>query len=110
MKALCSLALLGAVFCAHAASATAPAQTGLPTLIVNFADLNMHRIEGVQVAYRRIHIAAERVCGEVPARDLARYHLYQDCRNQAIGRAVDEIDNPLLTQYAIQRPSRVAKN
>jgi UrcA family protein len=64
---------------------------------VKFGDLDLTRAAGTQELYRRIEHAARDVCDPYAS---GRYVLsmpYRDCKNQAIRRAVADVDAPLLT-------------
>jgi len=76
-------------------AATAPDGTRQET--VKFADLDLTRPAGAQELYHRIEHAASDVCDPyVPGRHIVLIR-YRDCMDQAIGRAVAEVDAPLLT-------------
>ena len=61
--------------------------------VVSFRDLNMHSPEGIEVAFRRIKNAARDVC---PTSD--RYEMkLRPCINDAVSRAVAQVNSPLLT-------------
>ena len=67
------------------------------TEVVGFADLDLTRPAGAHELYRRIEHAARDVCDPYAS---GRYVLsmpYRDCKNQAIRRAVADVDAPLLT-------------
>lgn len=64
---------------------------------VKFGDLDVTRLAGAQELYRRIEHAAREVCDPyVPGRYVVSVR-YRDCMDQAIGRAVADVDAPLLT-------------
>jgi UrcA family protein len=77
------------------------AADGAPTLTVRYADLDLSRPAGAEAMYERLSEAASRVCGpreaRVPKEQLER----RICREQAIARAVAQIDNaPFTAWYA----------
>lgn len=65
--------------------------------VVRFPDLDLSRIEGVTVLYRRIANAARDVCD--PLWTQWRISEYGICVNQGIANAVATVNRPLLTQY-----------
>ena len=75
----------------------AAAPDGARQVTVKFYDLDLTRLAGAQELYRRIEHAARDVCDPYAS---GRYVLsmpYRDCKNQAIRRAVADVDAPLLT-------------
>ncbi|HWJ36938.1 MAG TPA: UrcA family protein [Steroidobacteraceae bacterium] len=67
---------------------------------VHYADLNMNKPAGTAALYRRITVAASRVCG--PRALTGSYYPLPDytrCYNKAIATAVAQVDRPQLTAY-----------
>jgi len=62
---------------------------------VNFADLNLSTLAGVNVLYDRIARAARLVCA--PADELAHHSEYAKCCETAIDAAIAKVNNPLLS-------------
>jgi UrcA family protein len=52
---------------------------------------------GVQKLYQRIQGAARDVCIELDSADLARHHIYLGCVQDAVARAVADINSKELT-------------
>jgi UrcA family protein len=75
----------------------APAGGSLPHKVVGFKDLNLGSTEGAAVLYRRIKSAAAEVCGERDRLYLAQQSATQTCIDEAVARAVGEVNNPMLT-------------
>ena len=92
------LGLLTAVvgLLAGAASAAEPPEQ-LPAIHVNFADLNLDHPAGATALYVRIRRAARAVCGSPDLRDLAAVQRADKCINEAIARAVAQVNAPLVT-------------
>ena len=68
---------------------------------VSFADLDINHPAGAEVLLKRIERAAVTVCGERPSLPLQAEDLaYQQCRNDAVGRAVSRMNAPMLTAVA----------
>jgi UrcA family protein len=74
---------------------------------VHYADLNLDKTTGVAALYRRITVAASRVCGQ-RALTGSNYPLpeYTSCCNEAIATAVARVDRPQLTAYYHAQASR----
>jgi UrcA family protein len=85
---------------------------------VQFADLDLSKPEGAATLFGRIKGAAKAVCsahskGKTPA-DMQRYAA---CIEFAVSTAVARVDEPVLTDYAVNRtgsgrkaPTKVASN
>jgi UrcA family protein len=65
--------------------------------VVRFKDLNLRNTEGAAVLYGRIKSAANEVCGKGDRFNLSQSHATQICINEAVSRAVAQIDSPMLT-------------
>jgi UrcA family protein len=70
-----------------------------PSVIVQFADLDLTHGEGVAVLFRRLQGAAESVCAPQNGSDLGRQMRYKTCVQSALGAAVVKVDRPELTAY-----------
>jgi UrcA family protein len=79
------------------ASAGSPDQSRHRT--VRFADLDINHPAGAAVLYQRIRAAAREVCRPTSERDLAVAELTRSCVQDAIARAVTEVNAPKLSQY-----------
>ncbi len=78
-----------------------------PKLTVSFSDLNLRDPAGVATLYRRVHAAAETVCGKgsVDLRQLEQSARYRACVNTAVDGAVAAV--PTLVAYVREHhPSR----
>jgi UrcA family protein len=78
----------------------APGAPEAEQITVRFGDLNVDQTAGAAVLYRRIHNAAESVCGEpqLPGSRIVSYS-WRRCVAQAVDRAVAAVDRPALTAY-----------
>jgi len=81
---------------AGAAQAGEPADAP-PHKVVSFRDLNLNTTEGAEVLYKRIKSAAIEVCGVSDSFDLARMYVPRTCINEAVSRAVAQVNRPMLT-------------
>ena len=77
---------------------------------VSFADLDLSKAAGVQTLYKRIKVAARKVCG--PA-DRYTYptpsRAFGKCVQAAIADAVTQVDRPSLTALHKEEASRTAR-
>src|SRR5262249_25030589 len=86
-------------------------------VIVSYHDLDLRALGDAHVMLARLQHAAFRACGGDarlhPDYDLMWQHVnkvYQDCRNDAVSRAVATVDAPLLTEvFKGQETQRVAR-
>lgn len=103
MKRILISALIAGLVCVGEAAlfATATSAAELPqSVTVRYADLNLDRPADVARLYHRIRGAAESICG---ARDLEFISWanpeWQRCVNEAVTRAVAQVDRPALSAY-----------
>jgi UrcA family protein len=92
-----STAWLALVTLASAAASANPrdAEETVRSEKVNFADLNLSTLAGVNVLYDRITRAAHLVCA--PADELAHHTEFTKCCRTAVDAAIAKVNNPLLT-------------
>jgi UrcA family protein len=85
--------------CAYADSSVATHSS-----IVHYNDLNLNQTRDVAKLYKRITVAANRVCGP---RSLTGSNYktadYQSCYTDAVAQAVAQIDHPSVTNYYRER-------
>ena len=93
------LGSLAGVLAAGAASATGD----VPAVSVKYSQESLATNGGVYDLYRRITIAAKQVCPDVSIRDLSALHQMEVCRDQAVARAISQIDNPKLAALHASR-------
>jgi len=94
-RAAAALVLLGGLAGVMAAGAAA-FDNDPPSIVVKYSDLTLATDSGVSQLYRRITAAARLVCPDAPIRDLGMRQQVEACRNQAVTRAVRQIDNSRL--------------
>jgi UrcA family protein len=75
----------------------AQADEAMPHKVVSFKDLNLSSTEGAAVLYERIKSASNEVCGKRDRFDLWRSRTLQICINDAMSRAVAQVNRPMLT-------------
>ncbi len=81
------------------AAATAYASTpadAVPSVQVSYHDLNLDTDQGTVALYGRIVSAAYKVCQISDIRNLTEVAAASACREQAIARAVRDVNNPRL--------------
>jgi len=96
-RAKFGLLLLGSiagVMAAGGAGAASVDGDGL-SVVVKYSEQSLATDEGVLALYRRITYAAQRVCPDT-SRDLARQVKVEQCRNEAVARAIRQVDNSRL--------------
>jgi UrcA family protein len=107
-RARVALVLLGSlvgVMAAGAAGAAAP-DSDVLRVVVKFDDLTLGTDSGVDQLYRRIVSAAKQVCPDGTMRDLGAHLRAEQCRKQAVARAIQQIDNPRLAMlHAVRSKS-----
>jgi UrcA family protein len=95
-----------------AALAVSVAQAGTPVRVnsdqqsetVRFADLDTSSPQGAAALYQRISSAAVRVCRNLePFRMLALKQPYANCLHTAIANAVEQVNRPAVSAYALAR-------
>ena len=94
---LAACTALGAVGSAHAATA------GSPAITVRYSDLNLSTEQGSLALYGRIVAAAREVCIVEGISDLTAVVAAKRCREQAIARAVRDVDSPMLAAVYAER-------
>jgi UrcA family protein len=97
-RAKFGLLLLGGLAGIMAAGAAGAATPGndVPAVVVKYSDQSLATQDGVNQLYRRLMAAARQVCPDAPIRDLGAMKQVEQCRNEAVARAIRQIDNPQL--------------
>ena len=90
-----STAWLALITLASAAAGANPHEDEIRSEKVNFADLNVNTLAGVNVLYDRITRAARLVCA--PADEFAHHSEYAQCCQTAVDAAIAKVNNPLLS-------------
>jgi UrcA family protein len=68
-------------------------------VLIHFADVDLTRIDGVSVLYRRLHSAAKDVCAPLYGKDAERASVFKHCVTDAMSRAVAQVAEPNLSAY-----------
>jgi UrcA family protein len=103
MKTAIPCTLLAMLLGSLSAAAAAVEPGEVATRRVNFADLDLTRSAGVTVLYARIKSAAGEVCQPVNAREVESVMRSNRCTQQAIARAVADVNAPALTSYYLAK-------
>jgi UrcA family protein len=75
----------------------------IPSRVVDYTDLDLSRSSGIATLYTRINSAAREVCEPLDVWSVKLLHKTYECRQDAIGRAVGEVNSPSLTSYFEER-------
>lgn len=106
--AACAFTALTFGAAAHAGDA--PGTVNVAEVTVSYADLNLAKQADAQTLYGRLQRASHRVCIQYKEpRDLRRMRLFNDCYQDALGRAVDSVDQATVhAVYAADETVRIA--
>ena len=75
----------------------------LPSRKVKYGDLDLNRDAGVAALFSRIKTAAREVCQPTDVFFLNLVRQQYNCREDAVARAVADVNAPLLTSYFLER-------
>jgi UrcA family protein len=78
------------------AANAATSDSDVPAVVVKFSELSLATDAGVNALYHRIVFAAKQVCPDASIRDLKAHRMVEECRDQAVARAIRQIDNSRL--------------
>jgi UrcA family protein len=92
---LCSLVGAGAASAANAAGAPV---SDVPQVTVKFSPAMLTTEEGARSVYQRIVRAAELACPDTTTGSRITSDTVRKCREQAVARAVRQINNPQLAE------------
>jgi UrcA family protein len=97
-RAKIAMAVLGGLAGIMAAGAAGAAGTAgdVPRIVVKYSAASLATESGVQDLYRRITSAAAKVCPSASILDLRAMSQVEICRNEAVARAIRNIDNSRL--------------
>jgi UrcA family protein len=105
---LATCMLVAAPLALPAAAADLPEWQSPPHKVVELKDLNLNTTQGVNELYRRIDRAAFAVCGDPQPRDLFRFPALRNCIDQALSRAIAEVNRPMLTNLHLAKTGKSA--
>jgi len=104
-----SLAAVAALITANVlTSSIVRADEAVPSKVVSFGDLNLHSEQGAATLYQRVQVAARGVCpSDASGRQLEQRAARQSCIDDAVARAVRQINNDSLNAYYSARTGHV---
>ena len=103
-KSVAALALGGCLLAGALSVAQAgPKADSVPTVAVAYGDLDLSSEAGSTELYRRIVVAAHRVCPAEDLRQLGQFTAARACQAAAIARAVNGVDSPQLAAVYASR-------
>jgi UrcA family protein len=82
----------------------------IPARVVKFDDLDLHRNAGAATLYSRISLAAREVCEPSDVITVKILRERAGCRQDAVARAIAEVNSPVLTQYYLGKAKALADN
>lgn len=93
---------------ASAATERVPAAASaadVPSIVIDYSDLNLASRSGTTALYARLSRAAKRVCEPVNGRSLQERAAYRQCQQSSLARAVRAVGHPaVLALHAERRP------
>jgi UrcA family protein len=92
--AVLTLGTLTAALSFGAVNAATPESA--PSVVVKYSHQDLSTEQGVKEVYRRIVRASRQVCPDTSFRDLSLQEKIAECRDQAVARAIRQIDNSQL--------------
>jgi UrcA family protein len=96
----CIMATAGLAI-AGSAAAQPDNNDGSISIHVSYADLNLRSTDGAREMLSRIEGAATKVCGQEPeVQQLEERSLFKSCKAYAVGKAVRDLDAPMVTAMA----------
>ncbi|HEY5809984.1 MAG TPA: UrcA family protein [Povalibacter sp.] len=86
------------------------AQTVVPQVSVSLAGLNLATQHDAKTAYSKLRSAAKSVCHNLESRDPRGRQVHEQCYQDSLARAVDEVDNGNITAlHQSDRTVRIAQ-
>jgi UrcA family protein len=109
IASLAAIAALGFAATTHASPVGERSSDPAVSVNVSVAGLDLSNPAGAKIVLRRIHNAAETICGDQPdIRLTARFALYQSCVKSTVDRTVASLDSPLVTALNGGQPGAIA--
>jgi UrcA family protein len=107
--ALICVASIAAGLAVNQASA-AQSNDAVKSVVVRFSDLDLAQPQDARKLYSRIQRAARSACDDAESPDLARFARFHNCVNQAVTRAVSEINVQQVTEIHEAQVSRQSRS
>ena len=106
--------LLPAIALAMTGIATAATRVdaGIPSVVVQYGDLNLGTQAGVLKLHARLRSAAQDVCSPLNSRVLGLLEQYESCVDKAVAQSVAAVGNDALSNFHRygKKPSLLASN
>lgn len=100
MRSKTHMLLLSILAVTASSLAMADTSVNVKTETVRYDDLRLISTVGAAVLYGRLKGAAERVCGgPMESAQIAEQKRYRTCVDDALTKAVADVNHPLLTQF-----------
>lgn len=97
-RALACLGVAGIITLGLFSPAMARPNEATTSITVRFGDLDLAKPAGIEELYKRIRKAADKACGGYPSGQVIwQKQNYRQCREMAVARAVQDVDNGQLT-------------
>lgn len=104
MRSKTRMLLLSILACTTSSLAMADGSVNVKSETVRYDDLRLISNVGASVLYARLRKAAEHVCGSpIDAAQLPQQRGFRACVDDALAKAVVDVNHPVLTQYAAIR-------
>ncbi|HEV7606722.1 MAG TPA: UrcA family protein [Steroidobacteraceae bacterium] len=100
MKSTKFLLPLAALALSGAAAAGSPLTE---SVVVRYGDLDLNSRAGVVGLHKRIHNAAESVCGNLSSRVMGLREVYDECVKEAVDNSIAAVGNLNLTNFHANR-------
>ena len=95
-KLLLPAIALGVAGIATAATRVAPE---VPSVVVQYGDLNLNTQAGILKLHARLRGAAQNVCSPLNSRVLGLLEQYESCVNAALAQSVADVGNESLSKF-----------
>jgi UrcA family protein len=93
-----SLLALGLIFAGTALADTRQIDDDIPRAYVNYGDLDLSTEQGAVTLYKRIANAARLVCPTPTPRNMKMKRIADQCIEDAVSRAVADVNSPQLAR------------
>lgn len=106
MRNIFKLSLLALAGLGGATAGATSFENDVPSLVVRYSEQSLMTDEGVHALYHRLVRASEQVCPDADRNNLSKQAIAKECRQEALARAVQQIQNPRLAAlHAVTRKS-----
>src|SRR5262245_34807306 len=111
MRSKIHMLLLSLVAVCGSSFAMADTAVTIKTETVRYDDIRLISAVGAAVLYGRLNSAAERACGgPLETVPLAQRVRFKQCVDEAVAKAVSDVNNPMLTWYQDSKRGKSTEN